>query len=395
VAQKTRRRPAPNPQRVAVGHRDGGGASSPFHLSVAQGQIAHRAPARRPLSLTQQSDRYGPKQAVDLLRAAHPSGGSLQKPQRRSGASAHSSSTGGPRRSAHLYRVPGLLSAGDFGTAAAGPGSGTDRAGRNGEVRGGADVGCAHPHQRRPGGAPDSLHPTGTRVATAAEQAQTGVASATTSQDFLPRSWTPANKFVVPTFDVAALISNGLRKVPPPIREVGLGLLGLPSNPTARAWWIWAPLVALALLGTGLGVAADAANNEGLSYMGQTACAAAFGLAAVWLLGAGLARRGRALSIVLMALAFAAVSLLAFVVSPMWEQLWDLRRYEPAILLYLVMFWIAGGMVYAGGLNLTGWMCRRQFSCLRVLLRLPFWLWVMWVVAGSLLGCVMTFVLKD
>ena len=176
---------------------------------------------------------------------------------------------------------------------------------------------------------------------------------------------------------------------------VVLGLLGLPSNRTARAWWIWAPLVALALLGTGLGVAADAADNEGLSYMVQMACAAAFGLAAVWLLGAGLARRGRAISIVLMALAFAAVSLLAFVVSPMWEQLWDLRRYEPAILLYLVMFWIAGGMVYAGGLNLTGWMCRRQFSCLRVLLRLPFWLWVMWVVAGSLLGCVMTFVLKD
>ena len=135
---------------------------------------------------------------------------------------------------------------------------------------------------------------------------------------------------------------------------VVLGLLALPSNRTARAWWIWAPLVALALLGTGLGVAADAANNEGLSYMVQTACAAAFGLAAVWLLGAGLARRGRALSIVLMALAFAAVSLLAFMVSPMWEQLWDLRQYEPAILLYLMLFWIAGGLVYAGGLNLTG-----------------------------------------
>jgi len=176
---------------------------------------------------------------------------------------------------------------------------------------------------------------------------------------------------------------------------VVLGLLALPSNRTARAWWIWVPLAALALLGTGLGVTADAANNEGLSYMVQTACAAAFGLAAVWLLGAGLARRGRALSIVLMALAFAAVSLLAFVVSPMWEQLWDLRRYEPAILLYMLLFWITGGVAYAGGLNLTGWMCRKQFSCLRVLLRLPFCLWVMWVVAGSLLGCVMTFGFND
>ena len=176
---------------------------------------------------------------------------------------------------------------------------------------------------------------------------------------------------------------------------VVLGLLALPSNRTARAWWIWAPLAVLALLGGGLGVVTVAADNEGLSYMVQMACAAAFGLAAVWLLGAGLARRGRAISIVLMALAFAAVSLLAFVVSPMWEQLWDLRRYEPAILLYLLLFWLAGGLVFAGGLNLTGWMCRKLFSCLRVLLRLPFWLWVMWVVAGSLLGCVMTFGFND
>jgi hypothetical protein len=101
--------------------------------------------------------------------------------------------------------------------------------------------------------------------------------------------------------------------------------------------------VVLALLGAGLGVATVAADNEGLSFMVQTALAGAFGLAAVWLLGAVLARRCRVLSLVLTALAFAAVSLLAYMVSPMWEQIWDLRRYEPTILLYLVMFWIAGG----------------------------------------------------
>jgi hypothetical protein len=174
-----------------------------------------------------------------------------------------------------------------------------------------------------------------------------------------------------------------------------LGLLALPSNRATRAWWISAPLAGLALLGAGLGVAADAANNEEFSYMVQTACAAAFGLATVWLLGAVLARRCRALSILLMALAFAAVSLLAFVVSPMFEQLWDLRQLEPMMLLYLLLFWITGGLVFAGGLNLTGWMCRKQYSRLRVLLRLPFWLWMMWLVAGSLLGCVMTFVFNS
>jgi hypothetical protein len=176
---------------------------------------------------------------------------------------------------------------------------------------------------------------------------------------------------------------------------VVLGLLALPSNRTARAWWIWAPLVFLALLGTGVGAVADAANSEVLSDSAQVAGAAAFGLAAVWLLGAVLARRCRALSIVLMALAFTAVSLLAFAVSPVWEQLWDLRRYEPAIPLYLVIFWTVSGLVFAGALDLTGRMCRKRFGRLRVSLLLPLWLWVMWVVAGSLLGCVSTFVFNE
>jgi hypothetical protein len=171
---------------------------------------------------------------------------------------------------------------------------------------------------------------------------------------------------------------------------VVLGLLALPSNRTARAWWIWAPLVVLALLGVGL--EAFAADNEVLSTSTRAAGAAAFGLAAVWLLGAGLARRCRALSIVLMALAFAAVSLQAFLVSPVWEQLWDLRRWEPAILLYVLLFWTAGGLVFAGALNLTGRMCRKRSSRSRLSLLLPLCLWIMWLVVGGLLASVQTLV---
>lgn len=174
-----------------------------------------------------------------------------------------------------------------------------------------------------------------------------------------------------------------------------LALLALPSNRTGRAWWIWAPLAIVALLGVGLGAAADAANIEGLSFSAQAAYAAAFGLAAIWLLGTGLARRGRALSIMLMALAFAAVSLLGFAASPVWEQLADLRRYDPAILLYLLLFWLASGLAFAGALNLTGRMCRKRFSRLRVSLLLPFWLWITWLVVGGLLGCVETLVAGD
>jgi hypothetical protein len=171
-----------------------------------------------------------------------------------------------------------------------------------------------------------------------------------------------------------------------------LALLALPSNRNPRAWWIWAPLIGVALIGAWLGAAAEAADNEGLGYCIQAASAAALGLGAVWLLGAGLARRCQVVSVVLMVLAFSAVGLAAFVVSPVSEQLWDLRRWEPALIWYLLLFWIVGGVAFAGALNLTGWICRMRFGRLRVSLWLPLWLWVMWLLAGALLGGVVTMV---
>ena len=163
-----------------------------------------------------------------------------------------------------------------------------------------------------------------------------------------------------------------------------LALLALPSNRNARAWWIWVPVAALALLGGGLGAAADALDNEAFGYSLRGAFAAPFGLAAVWLLGAGLARCWRVLGIVLTALSFATVSLLAFITNPLWEQVLELS--------FLVVFWLLSGVVFAGALSLTGWICRKRFSSVRVLLRLPFCLWGMWFVAGGLLGWVVTFV---
>jgi hypothetical protein len=169
-----------------------------------------------------------------------------------------------------------------------------------------------------------------------------------------------------------------------------LALLALPSNRNLRAWWIWAPLVCLALLGVGLETVAEASNDEVLGYFIQGACAAAFGLASIWLVGSALSRRCRALAIMFSALAFAAVSLLAFVVGPAGEQLSSIIQLEPAALLYLVLFWVAGGLVFAGALNLTGWRCRRRYSHVRVLLWLPVWLWAIWIVAGSVFGCAVT-----
>jgi hypothetical protein len=167
-----------------------------------------------------------------------------------------------------------------------------------------------------------------------------------------------------------------------------LVLLALPSNRHPRAWWIWAPLLVVALLGAGLNAAAEEANEEVFTFAVQAAAAAGFGLAVLWLLGAALARRRRALAIALAALAFAAVSLLALLVSPVSEMLAEAVRWESMVCLYLPLFWLAGGVVFAGALNLAGRLCRRRPSRVRISLWLPLWLWVLWIVAVGLVNCV-------
>jgi hypothetical protein len=169
-----------------------------------------------------------------------------------------------------------------------------------------------------------------------------------------------------------------------------LALLALPSNRSLRAWWIWAPLGVVALIGAALQLPITTIDDEGFNYAVQAACSAAFGLAVAWLLGGMLASRGRFLAIALVTLAFAATSLLAFVLGPAGEQLSDISRWEPAVLLYLVLFWVVSGIVYTGALHLTGWWCRRRFNLVRVALWLPAWLWAMWLLAACVLGLVVT-----
>jgi hypothetical protein len=174
-----------------------------------------------------------------------------------------------------------------------------------------------------------------------------------------------------------------------------LVFLALPSNRDPRAWWIWVPLIGLLLLAAVLQPPILRTNSEGFSYSVQAASAAGFGLAVIWLLGVGLARRCRALGIPLAALAFAAVSLLAFLVSPVSELVADLRQWEPAMFLYLGLFWITGGVVFAGALNLTGRLCRSRPGRARVSLWLPLWLWAIWLAAAGLVSGVTKLVSGD
>ena len=174
---------------------------------------------------------------------------------------------------------------------------------------------------------------------------------------------------------------------------VVLALLALPSNRNARAWWIWVPLVGCALLDAGLATTFDAQNSEMVSYLIQGGLAAAFGLAAIWLVAGGLAQRHRATANVRTALTFGIVSLIAFAVGPAGEQVWDLSQWEPlALLVYLPMFWLTGGLVYAGALNLVGCTCRKRLDCMRVSVWFPGCLLALWLVAGSVMAGVLTFV---
>ena len=96
-----------------------------------------------------------------------------------------------------------------------------------------------------------------------------------------------------------------------------------------------------------------------------------------------------------MALAFTAASLLAFVVNPESEQVWDLTHWMSLVLWYLLLFAIVTGVVFAGALDLTGRMCRKRFSRRRVALLLPLWLWVMWMAAAGVLVCVVKLAFGD
>jgi hypothetical protein len=176
---------------------------------------------------------------------------------------------------------------------------------------------------------------------------------------------------------------------------VVLTLLALPSNRNPRAWWIWAPLIGLALLAAGLGPVFEALDREDFTSVAQGVVTGSFGLAVGWLLGAALARRGRALGIVLMALAFAPVSLLALVVSEVWEGIWDLQHWVPLLLLWLLLIALGIGLVYAGALNLAGWLCRRRRGGLRVSLWLLCSLGAMWLVALGVFAGVMNLVSSE
>ncbi len=168
-----------------------------------------------------------------------------------------------------------------------------------------------------------------------------------------------------------------------------LALLALPSNRYAQAWLMWLPLAVLVAVGAALQACFDASGDDVISYYVQTASAAAFGVASVWLVAGALGRCGRVLSVLLVALAAGAVGLLAFTCSPLWEEMDGWSVASVGVFFYALLGWLVCGLVFAGATNLAGLMCRGKFSSLRVLLWLPLGLCVMWLVAAAVAGCLL------
>ena len=105
----------------------------------------------------------------------------------------------GPHRGARLHRLPGLLPARHSCAALACAGARADAAQCAGEVRRCADDRCAPPDHRRPRAGAHPLYRARTRAQPPAEEAETGAARPTTTQNHRQRACA-THPDVVPTF---------------------------------------------------------------------------------------------------------------------------------------------------------------------------------------------------
>jgi hypothetical protein len=132
-----------------------------------------------------------------------------------------------------------------------------------------------------------------------------------------------------------------------------LALLALKSNRTPRAWWIWAPLVAVA--GTCLALQLSEALSASLDdVLVELVTPLGFGLTAVWLLAAHLARNHRFVNFLLIAVTLAAGAVVA-----------SLFRVDPGTLWTMIPLSISAVML-AGALTLAGLICRRAHGAFRL-----------------------------
>jgi hypothetical protein len=153
-----------------------------------------------------------------------------------------------------------------------------------------------------------------------------------------------------------------------------LGLLALKPNRRAAAWWVWLPLGCVAVMEQ-LSLSATGFLPSGTADMFlELAGALAFGIAAVWLLAAQLARSHRLLTFLCLLPVLAGFTLFGFLVKQDWSG-------DGAIVALVTVVPLAiGVLVVAAALLLTGLACRGRYRPLGLYLWIFLSLLALWLV---------------
>lgn len=147
-----------------------------------------------------------------------------------------------------------------------------------------------------------------------------------------------------------------------------LCLLLLQPNRTARAWWIWLPLLAVFAVELGLRAVLAELPSQAVDMLSQVTHALAFGLAGLWLAAPFLAGTSRFRTFFKLLPVHAGFTLLAYVGGQDWGDGGE----AVAALIYLGVF----VLVFVSALILAGRGCRHHFTPVRFSLCLFGWLTV-------------------
>ena len=159
-----------------------------------------------------------------------------------------------------------------------------------------------------------------------------------------------------------------------------LGLLGLKINRQAQAWWIWLPLVGVAVLVSGAQQVVGDMSNGPLEMIWELVGAAPFGIATVWLLGAYLAHKYRALSFLGILASMGISSLLSFALRQDWN--FENGAGDFFMIIGFTIFFGLAVLLISLALVLAGFTCRRRYGPARFVLWLSVYLLAGWTLVA-------------
>jgi hypothetical protein len=152
-------------------------------------------------------------------------------------------------------------------------------------------------------------------------------------------------------------------------------LLALATNRTARAWWIWGPLLLLALGENALRPLLDFIPSSMVALFCLAFSSLAFGVAGVWLLAPHLIHRLRFVVYLKMLGVVGGISAVAYLVRADWE--------APAEAIGFVVFLGICVLIAVTGLALAGRLCRGRYRPVTLALWLASAVAVLWLLAAS------------